>query len=93
MKNRWLPHTMILAIASNTQSPCFDRGKTKSNGLAQSRRIDVGNPILVTHPTIRKVEPLPWHISIGVRSVIRIEPETRKSRRISTKRGGEEHRA
>ena len=43
---------MVFTVASNAQTPCFDRGKAQPDGLAQSRRIDVGDPILITHPAI-----------------------------------------
>lgn len=68
----WL--TMIFAIPSDAETPCFDCGKTQANSLAQSGRVDVRNPVLVTDSTVREIKALTRHIAIGIRSIVRSEP-------------------
>lgn len=66
--------TMILAIAPNTQSTCFDCGKTQPYGLTQSCRIDVWDLILLTNPAVGEIEALSRHIAIGICRIIGAKP-------------------
>ncbi len=43
---------MIFAVSSNSETACFDCGKTESNSLAQSSSVDVGDVVLLADPSI-----------------------------------------
>lgn len=63
---------MIFAVASDPQTSCFDRGKTESNGFAQSSGVDVRDPILIADSAVRKVEPLAGNVAIGIWCVVSV---------------------
>lgn len=66
--------TVILAVASYTQAASLDRGKAEANGLAQRRSVDVGDTVLVAYATVRKVEALARHVTVGIRRVVGVKP-------------------
>ena len=73
---RWREgRTVVFAVSSDAEAPGFDSRKTESDGLAQRGGVNVWDAILVTNAPIRKVQALPWHIPVGVGSVIGREPE------------------
>ena len=43
---------MIFAITPNTQTSCFDSGKTESDGLAESRGVNMRDLVLVANPAV-----------------------------------------
>lgn len=43
---------MVFAIPANTQTPCFDSGKTESDGLAERRSINVRDLVLVANSAV-----------------------------------------
>lgn len=63
---------MILAVASDPQTSRFDRGKTESNGFAQSSGVDVRDPILIADSAVREVEPLAGNVAIGIWCVVSV---------------------
>jgi hypothetical protein len=65
---------MIFAIPPNAQAPSFDCGKTQPDGLSQSCSVNMGNPVLVTDPSIRKIEPLPRDIPVRIGCIVSGEP-------------------
>ena len=67
--------TVIFAVPPDPKTPGFDCRETESDGLAQRGGVNVWDAILVTNAPIRKVQALPWHIPVGVGSVIGREPE------------------
>jgi hypothetical protein len=66
---------MIFAVPSDAQAPCFYRGEAEPDCLAECGGIDVGNPVLITNPTIRKVQALSGYIAVGVWCVVGREPK------------------
>jgi hypothetical protein len=65
---------MIFAIPPNAQAPSFDCGKTQPDGLSQSCSVNMGNPVLVADPSIRKIEPLPRDIPVGIGYIVSGKP-------------------
>jgi len=65
---------MIFAVPSNAQAPSFDGGKTKPDGFSQSCGVNMRNPVLVTDPSIRKIEPLPRDIPVRIGCIISGKP-------------------
>lgn len=65
---------MIFAVPSDAQPARLDSWETKTNSLAQGGSINVGDTILVAHPTIREIEALTWYISIGIWGIISGKP-------------------
>jgi hypothetical protein len=63
-------HTMIFAVPSYAQAPCFDRGKAEPDGLAQRGSVDVRDTILITNSPVREIQPLTGDISIRIRGII-----------------------
>lgn len=76
---------MIFAIPSNAQAPSFNSRETKSDGLAQSRSVNVWDAVLVADPSIRKIESLPWHVSIRIWGIVCCEPTSGRSKLINNK--------
>lgn len=66
---------MVFAIPANTQTPCFDSGKTESDGLAERCSINVRDLVLVADSAVRKIKALAWYIPIRVRSIVGGQPE------------------
>ena len=44
--------TMIFAIPPNSQTSCFDRGKTESDGFAEGGRINMRDLVLVADSAV-----------------------------------------
>lgn len=65
---------MIFAIPSDAQAPSFNGWETKTNGLSQGCRVNMGYAVLVADPSVRKIEALARYVSIRIRCVIRSEP-------------------
>jgi hypothetical protein len=70
--------TVVLAVPTHSQPTSFNGRETKANSLAQSGSIDMGDAVLVTDATVRKVQALAGNVAIGVRGVVRGEPFGRK---------------
>jgi len=66
---------VVFAVPSDAQAPCFYRGEAEPDCFAKCGGIDVRNPVLITNPTIRKVQALSGYIAVGVWSVVGSEPE------------------
>ena len=43
---------MVFAIPANAQPPCFDSGKTESDGLSERRSINVRDLVLVANSAV-----------------------------------------
>ena len=67
--------TMILAVSSDAETACFDSGKTQTDGFTESRGVDVRNSVLVTDPTVGKVEPLARDVAVWIRGIVGSKPE------------------
>ena len=65
---------MIFAVSPDPQTPGFDSRETEPDGFSQGGGVNVRDPVLITHPTVRKVEPLSRHISVGIRRIVCGQP-------------------
>ena len=67
--------TMVLAVSSDTQSPCLYCGEAETDGLAQCGGVYVWDAILVADSAIGKVEALAGDITIWIGRIISRQPE------------------
>ena len=68
---------MILAVSPDSKTPCFDCRETEPDGLPKRGSVNVGDTVLVADAAVGEVEPLAGDVSVGVRSVVRIQPKTK----------------